>query len=102
MMRWNGFIGIALFAGALLIFSLVGLAAAQTGGGYDLSWHTIDAGGATFSAGGSYLLGGTIGQGDAGRMTGGTFILAGGFWGGGVGEMPAGVHANLPLILRKH
>jgi len=50
---------------------------------YDLSWHTVDGGGATFSAGGSYSLGGTIGQPDAGpapAMTGGTYALVGGFW----------------------
>src|SRR5262245_22731492 len=48
---------------------------------FDLSWHTIDSGGATFSTGGSFQLGGTIGQPDAGApLTGGSFSLAGGFW----------------------
>jgi len=51
---------------------------------YDLSWHTVDGGGYTFSTGGSYSLGGTIGQHDAGPvptgMSGGTFTLVGGFW----------------------
>ncbi|MBL8880504.1 MAG: hypothetical protein JNG88_15435 [Phycisphaerales bacterium] len=52
---------------------------------YDLSWHTIDCGGATFSTGGTFSLGGTIGQHDAGGpMTGGTFSLTGGFWPGAV------------------
>ena len=31
---------------------------AQVGGGYDLSWSTVDGGGATFSTGGTYSLGG--------------------------------------------
>jgi hypothetical protein len=58
-------------------------ALAQAGGPYDLSWSTIDGGGATFSTGGPYSLGGTIGQPDAGPaapMTGGAFSLVGGFW----------------------
>ena len=50
--------------------------------GYDLSWYTIDGGGATSSTGGSYSLGGTIGQPDAGVLSGGTYTLNGGFWGG--------------------
>jgi hypothetical protein len=44
--------------------------------GYDLSWYTIDGGGATFSTGGS------IGQPDAGSMSGGSYQLNGGFWSG--------------------
>ena len=48
--------------------------------GYDLSWYTIDGGGATFSTGSSYSLGGTIGQPDAGLMAGGSYVLSGGFW----------------------
>lgn len=53
---------------------------AQTGGGYDLSWSTIDGGGGTFSTGGEFRLGGTVGQPDAGVMGGGEYILQGGFW----------------------
>jgi hypothetical protein len=53
---------------------------------FDLSWHTIDAGGATFSAGGNFQLGGTIGQPDAGTLTGGAFTLAGGFWAGALAD----------------
>ena len=54
---------------------------AQTSGTYELTWSTIDGGGATFSTGGVYELGGTIGQPDASNnMSGGNFGLAGGFW----------------------
>jgi uncharacterized membrane protein len=56
-------------------------ASAQSGGTYDLTWNTLDGGGATFSAGGAYELGGTIGQADAGTMSGGQYALGGGFWG---------------------
>ena len=62
--------------------------AASSGGGYDLSWYTIDGGGGTSEAGG-FSLSGTIGQPDAGTMSGGGFELAGGFWSGGdVGPSP--------------
>lgn len=60
----------------------------------DLSWHTIDSGGATFSAGGGFELGGTVGQAEAGPgasgMTGGGFTLVGGFWPGAAGGACAG------------
>lgn len=53
---------------------------------FDLSWNTIDGGGATFSTNGPFELGGTIGQADAGPLTGsmsgGAFTLVGGFWPG--------------------
>ena len=61
----------------LLLFSCPALA--QSGGGYDLSWSTIDGGGGR-SSGGTYVLEGTVGQPDAGAMTGGAYALAGGFW----------------------
>src|SRR5262245_58605651 len=54
---------------------------AQSGGQFDLSWSTIDAGGGT-SSGGQFALSGTIGQPDAGVHSGGNFTLAGGFWSG--------------------
>ena len=47
---------------------------------FDLSWHTVDGGGMTFSSGGGFELSGTIGQPDAGVLTGSGFGLTGGFW----------------------
>ncbi|MEJ5309098.1 MAG: hypothetical protein WHX52_04955 [Anaerolineae bacterium] len=76
---------------------LPALALAQSGGGYDLTWNTIDGGGATFSAGGAYSLGGTVGQADAGTLQGGAFALGGGFWGGG-GTIRYSIY--LPLVVR--
>ena len=55
-------------------------ARAQSGGGFDLSWFTIDGGGGT-SSGGAYTISGTIGQPDAGLLSGGPYTLLGGFWG---------------------
>ena len=54
-------------------------ATAQSGGGYDLTWNTIDGGGGT-STGGAYSLTGTIGQADAGAQSGGSYTVGGGFW----------------------
>jgi hypothetical protein len=70
---------------------------AQAGSGYDLSWNTIDGGGAMFSTGGSYSLGGTIGQPDAGALSGGGYTLVGGFWGGAM----SAYNVYLPVVLRQ-
>lgn len=67
---------------------------AQSGGGYDLTWNTIDGGSGT-TDGGVYSLSGTIGQPDAGTMNGGSYTLNGGFWVDFLGNK-----LNLPLIVR--
>ncbi|MCS7283264.1 MAG: hypothetical protein RMK65_06150 [Anaerolineae bacterium] len=72
------------------------VALAQTGGGYDLSWWTVDGGGYTWSEGGGYSLGGTIGQPDAGVLQGGGYTLVGGFWSAAATQY----QIFLPLILR--
>ena len=54
--------------------------AAPRDGVYDISWYTIDGGGAQALTGGTYWLGGTTGQPDAGALSGGTYTLSGGFW----------------------
>ncbi len=66
---------------AVLFSFLASVVLAQSGGGYDLSWSTIDSGGHTFSTGSSYSLGGSIGQPDSSMLTGGSYGLSGGFWG---------------------
>ena len=64
-----------------LVLVLVLFAAPAWAQTYDLSWYTVDGGGATFSVGGPYSLGATIGQPDAsGALTGGAYALVGGFW----------------------
>ncbi len=72
---------------------------AQSGGGYDLTWNTVDGGGG-MSSGGAYSLGGTAGQPDAGSLNGGSYTLAGGFWQGGGSAEPPAYHIFLPLVLR--
>ena len=70
---------VLLLTAALVLLVAVSLASAQTGE-WDLSWYTIDGGGATSSDGDRYALSGTIGQPDAGRAFGGVYVLHGGFW----------------------
>jgi hypothetical protein len=66
---------------SVMMSLLLGSALAQSGGGYELSWWTIDGGGITFATGGSFDLGSTLGQPDASNpLTGGAFSLTGGFW----------------------
>jgi len=83
----------------LLLAAAVPLALAQTG--YDLSWWTVDGGGATLSTGEGYRLSGTAGQPDAGVLQGDGYTLLGGFWRGGqVSGQSYWVY--LPVVLRGH
>jgi hypothetical protein len=75
------------------------IASAQT---FDLSWYSLDSGGATFSAaGGGWELGGTIAQPDAGGpLTGGPgFELVGGFWFGVSSACPGDVDGDRQVSL---
>jgi len=87
---------LAMWGLGLALAANPSIASAQTGGGYDLTWNSIDGGGATFSTGGGYSLGGTIGQADAGAASGGSYSLSGGFWAG----VPATYNAFVPIALR--
>lgn len=76
MKRWGIFC--AVIIGLVVVLGVP--AQAQTGSGYDLTWHVIASGGGT-SAGGGYTLTSTIGQPIAGvAQRGGSYTLAGGFW----------------------
>jgi hypothetical protein len=86
---------IALLALSVAALLTVPIVAAQGGGGYDLTWSTIDGGGGA-SSGGGYTLMGTIGQPDAGMLTGGGYTLSGGFWSGAGGSY----RIYLPLVMR--
>jgi hypothetical protein len=86
-MHYRHFLEWASWRLCILVVHCGTTAFAQSGGGYDLTWSTVDCGGATFSAGGGYELGGTIGQPDAGEQSGGLYGLTGGFW---FGVVPIG------------
>ena len=80
----------------ILLLLLAGAVRAQAGGGYDLTWNTVDGGGGPLT-GGAYSLTGTIGQPDAATLSGGAYTLAGGFWGG---ISTAQRRLYLPVVLR--
>jgi len=89
---------IALFAILVITILMIlsaGTVSAQSGGGYDLTWWTVDSGGVALS-GGSYTLAGSAGQPDSSMApTGGAYQLTGGFW-----SDAAAYKVYLPSILR--
>jgi hypothetical protein len=94
------------FVIATVLALTVGLTRTAAGQTIDLSWSSIDGGGAMFTTGGNLELSGTIGQMDAGMMTGGAFELSGGFWAGMGVPCPADLNgdrtvglADLTLLL---
>lgn len=93
-------LGVWLLLGAcclLLVAAVMPLALAQTS--YDLSWWTVDGGGATLITGAGYRLSGTAGQPDAGVLVGAGYTLGGGFWRGGAVTLPP-FRVYLPLVRR--
>ena len=85
----------------LVLVGSIAAVHAQSGGGYDLTWNSVDGGGATFSSGGGYTLGGTAGQPDAATWSGGGYTLNGGFWGGGAGDAGPQQHTTyLPVVVK--
>jgi len=86
-------LALALTVGAAAVY-------AQAGGGYDLTWNTVDTGGVTLASGGGYTLGGTAGQPDAATWSGGGYTLTGGFW-HAASVTPGGeTEVYLPIILK--
>jgi hypothetical protein len=68
-------------------------------GSFNLSWWTVDGGGAVPKlSGGSYSLQGTAGQADAGLHSNGSCTLQGGYWNTSIGEAELTVY--LPLVLK--
>ncbi|MET0554094.1 MAG: DUF11 domain-containing protein [Vicinamibacteria bacterium] len=75
---------------------LVALAASPAAAQYEISWWTVDGGGATGATGGTYTLSGTTGQPDAGGpYAGGTYTLHSGFW--SIAASGAGAAADLSV-----
>jgi hypothetical protein len=84
----------AWFLLVCLLLLAAPLALAQSGGGYDLRWNTVDGGGGAFTTAGGYSLGGTVGQADAGLLSGGGYVMSGGFW------QQVLAHLYLPVVMR--
>ena len=94
---------IAFLLAMAILFLAGGAVLAQTGGDYNLTWHTVDNGGGRLT-GGSYTLLGTAGQPEPGpALTGGGYTLYSGFWpGAGAAPSPPKKYVYLPLVLRNH
>lgn len=84
---------------ALMFILITSFAVAQTGGGFDLTWSTVDGGGGS-SSGGDFSLSGTIGQADAGSLSGGNFTLNGGFWPNGTVINTTDYFVYLPTVIK--
>ena len=93
---------IATFSLLIIALAWGGVTLAQTGGGYDLSWWTVDGGSGSVNGGG-YHLSGTTGQPDTGILTGGGYHLTSGYWSGGNGgNSPTSKTLYMPIMLRNH
>jgi hypothetical protein len=80
---------------------VVSVAWAQIGGGYDLTWWTVDGGGTTLSGSG-YTLMGTVGQPEPGPVLAGSgYTLYSGFWPGAGAAAPQ-YKLYLPLTLKNY
>ena len=80
-----------------LAIVLLALAASPAAAQYEISWWTVDGGGATGATGGTFTLSGTAGQPDAGGpYAGGTYTLHSGFWSIAAGGS-AGLIADLAI-----
>jgi hypothetical protein len=91
-----------LAAAVALAWSGLSYVSAQSGT-YDLSWNSVDGGGAK-STNNGYAVNGSIGQPDAGLLNGGAYGLRGGFWSGvGIQPTPTPVsyHVYLPLTVKQ-
>lgn len=85
---------ILIVSNARTSYASSGNAAPHTGG-YEITWYTVDGGGAMNLAGGTYTLSGTAGQPDAGIQSQGSYSLSGGFWSIG---LPDVLRQFLPFI----
>ncbi len=87
----------ASFLAPALSFLLSSTAFAQSGGGFELTWHTVEGGGRTFAAAGGFSLGASVGQADAADgLAGGAAESDTGFWPGVCGGHVSNYGAGCP------
>lgn len=87
----------------LAIPALLGSSAfAQAGGGYNLTWSSLDCGSPTASTGPNYSLRSTIGQADAGALAGGAYSIQGGWAVPTDAPAPELTEGSSPLVFRLH
>ena len=101
-MKLNHTVAGILITALVILTLLVPTVLAQSGGGYELTWTSIDAGGGAMT-GGAYSLVSSIGQPEPGAtQSGGGYSLNGGVVdaGGSGGATPDGQQVYVPLILR--
>ncbi len=75
---------------------------AQSGGGYDLTWSSLDCGSPTASTGNNYSLRSSIGQAESGSLTGGAYSIQGGWGVPTDAPSPEVTEGSGPLIFRLH
>jgi len=90
----------------LIALAGVGLATsharAQSGGGYDLTWSSLDCGSAETSTGSNYSLRSTIGQAESGGLGGGAYSMQGGWAVPTDAPSPDVTDGTAPLVFRLH
>ena len=97
--KFTHFLMAAVLVGLLVLVGVQAAGAAPTA--FDLSWWTVDSGGATNLSAGEFTLSGTAGQPDAGQLSGGDYTLYGGFWGPQTsGGQPGNSTLYLPFLHR--
>ena len=94
--RWRALAALlALLLGAVVAY-------AQSGDGYDLSWHVVSGGGGPMSST-NYAINGTIGQAAIGPAVSTNYDLGAGYWYGVVIQIgPVEFKIYLPLILKNY
>jgi hypothetical protein len=92
-----------LTAAGVLLLATWRTSPAQSGGGYDLSWSSLDCGSVETSTGGGFSLDATIGQFEDGAMAGGGYSIQGGSQPPTDAPLPPDLtEGNGPLVFRLH
>ena len=97
--RTNACTVLLVFASACATATSAG---AQSGGGYDLTWSSLDCGSPTASTGNNYSLRSSIGQVESGALAGGAYSIQGGWAVPTDAPSPDVTEDSGPLVFRLH